>query len=155
LTGRCTFVSSSGLGAPSTQFAGRSGSNSSCGPGAMRPSRPSACGVATADPAKRRRQSRFVHGHGGCQRLPCWNEGRPFGGAPPTSGQNPFTRATYRIRRPAMRSLHTVVTSICCGGLLLSCNSDESDDLCKPDDADGIVNVDIAVAVRVDDASFQ
>ncbi len=38
---------------------------------------------------------------------------------------------------------------------LIACSSDEeSDDVCAPDDADGIIGVDIAVALSVDDVTF-
>jgi hypothetical protein len=40
--------------------------------------------------------------------------------------------------------------------LVFACSSsDKADDPCKPDDADGVVGVDITVAVTVDDTSFQ
>jgi hypothetical protein len=39
--------------------------------------------------------------------------------------------------------------------LVLACSSDRDDDVCKPDDADGIASVDITVALTIDDTSFQ
>jgi hypothetical protein len=48
----------------------------------------------------------------------------------------------------------TSATRVCVLLLLLSCSSDD-DDVCKPDDADGVVGVDITLVVKVDDASFQ
>jgi hypothetical protein len=40
--------------------------------------------------------------------------------------------------------------------LLLGCSTSEGDeDVCKPDDADGIVNVDVTVPITVDDTSFR
>src|SRR5262245_21627835 len=54
-----------------------------------------------------------------------------------------------------MRVAQSLLASLFGVAFLLSCDADKSDDACKPDDADGIVNVDMSVAVKVDDTSFQ
>jgi hypothetical protein len=54
-----------------------------------------------------------------------------------------------------MRAAPSLLASLFSVAPLLACGSDKSDDSCKPDDADGIVNQNITVALKVDDTSFQ
>lgn len=55
-----------------------------------------------------------------------------------------------------MKSLRYLLVGLAVTGVLVACSSsDDDDDSCTPDDADGIDNVALTVAVTVDDTGFQ